>query len=592
VQQIVGFDRVMIYRFDAQGAGEVIAEAKRADLSSYVGLHYPATDLPEPARALYRRGMVRYISDLSAPAIALVSRNRDTQAATPLDLRLSGLRSIAPCSAEFHRNMGVLALLVIPLLQGERLWGLVSCHHTSPHWVPYETREGATLLGHLIASELSNKVNTEEIQYLGKLRVLQSNFIQTISQADDLRQALVTPFPNLLDLVSAQGAAICLEDDITLVGATPTLAQVQDLLHWSETQIPLHEMAHHALFQTNSLVQYYQVAHDYKDVASGLLVLQISKVRHYTILWFRSEVLQTVNWAGDPRTSVNMSDDGNLTLCPRQSFEHWQQIVRFTSLPWQASELNAALDLRNAIVGIVLRKADELTQVNQALESSIRELDSFAYAASHDLKEPLRGIHNFSHLLLKGYGDKLDETGQARLQTLVRLTRRMESLIDALLKFSRLGQTELQVQATNLDPLLQQILDELRLNYPDLETEIRTPQPLPTAQCDPILMQDVLMNLISNAIKYNDKQQKWIEVGYAHNPSLTFYVRDNGIGIRERHQTSIFRLFKRLHEQHLYGGGTGAGLTIAKKIIERHGGKIWVESIYGQGSTFYFTLNA
>jgi two-component system, chemotaxis family, sensor kinase Cph1 len=591
VQQIIGFDRVMIYRFDAQGSGEVIAEAKRGELPSYVGLHYPATDLPEPARVLYQHGMVRYIPDLTAAPVALMSRRQMGETFQPLDLRLSSLRSIDPCSAEFHRNMGVSALLVIPLLQGNRLWGLVSCHHTTPHWVPYETREGATLLGQLIASELSNKVNTEEIQSLGKVRFLQSKFIQSISQAEDLRQALVDPAPDLLDLVAAQGVAICLEDEITLVGATPTLAQVQELLYWSETQIPIHEMAHQALFHTDSLPQYYRAAHEYKDVASGLLVLQISKVRHYTILWFRSEVLQTVNWAGDPRTSLSMTDDGSLVLCPRQSFDHWQQIVRLTSLPWQASELDAALDLRNAIVGIVLRKVDELAQVNQALESSIRELDSFAYAASHDLKEPLRGIHNFSHLLLKGYGDKLDDTGKARLQTLVRLTRRMESLIDALLKFSRLGQTELQVQTTNLDPLLQQILDEIPLSHPVLETEIRVPQALPTVQCDSILMQDVLVNLISNAIKYNDKLQKWVEIGYYQDKCTTFYVRDNGIGIRERHQTSIFRLFKRLHEQHLYGGGTGAGLTIAKKIIERHGGRIWVESIYGQGSTFYFTLD-
>jgi light-regulated signal transduction histidine kinase (bacteriophytochrome) len=604
IRHLTGFDRVMVYQFDSQGAGAVVAEAKRDDLSPYLGLHYPATDIPEPVRTLYRQGMVRYIPDIEAQSIELIPVEHPL-AQPPLDLTLSILRSVDPCCVEYHRNMDVSTILVIALTQGETLWGLVSCHHQTPKLVPYEVREGCELFGHLIALELTNKVNTEELQYLTKLRSLQSEFIQSISQADDLKQALVTPAPRLLDLVGAQGAAICLESEITLVGTTPSLEQVHALVQWAETRL-----SHHAPFHTNSLPKLYAEAEAFKDTASGLLVLQISKVRRYTILWFRPEVLQTVNWAGDPNTSINVAADGSVTLCPRKSFEQWQQIVRFTSLSWKDCEIENALDLRSAIVGIVLKKADELARVNKELERTVQELDSFAYAASHDLKEPLRGIHNFSNLLLKGYCNILDDVGQSRLETLIRLTRRMESLIDALLKFSRLGQAELHLQPIDLNQLLHQVLEDLWIGRPDLQTEIRIPRPLPRVNCDPILMQEVLTNLLSNAVKYNDKSEQWIEIGYIEGnqaPTIRhqelfptphsllpipyiFYVRDNGIGIRERHLNSVFRLFKRLHEQHLYGGGTGAGLAIAKKIIERHSGQIWVESVYGEGSTFYFTL--
>lgn len=623
IRRITGFERVMIYQFDAQGAGAVVAEAHRDDLPSYLGLRYPATDIPEPVRELYRRGLIRYMPDLSARSVALIpTENPITQ--QPLDLNLSVLRSVDPCCVEYHHNMGVAAMLVISLIQGETLWGLISCHHQTPKPVAFEVREVCELLGQLIASELANKVNTEELDYWVKLRSLQSEFVKSISQIDDLKQALVNPAPRLLDLVSAQGAAVCLEDEITLVGTTPSLEQVRALMQWTETQRfipptpPLSSFSDPVLFHTDSLPMLYAEAEAFKDSASGLLLLQISKVRRYTILWFRPEVLQTVNWAGDPNTSLNVAADGCVTLCPRKSFERWQEIVRFTSLPWKACELENALDLRNAIVGIVLKKADELARVNQELERSNRELDAFAYAASHDLKEPLRGIHNYSNLLLKGYSEVLDDVGQSRLQTLIRLTRRMEALINALLKFSRLGQAELNRQPTDLNQSVHQVLEDLSISRPDFQTEIRRPRPLPTVNCDPVLIHDVLVNLISNAIKYNDKPERWVEIGYiagnresgigngerelppkphactdtayrAPTP-YTFYVRDNGIGIRERHLDSIFRLFKRLHEQHLYGGGTGAGLTIAKKIIERHGGQIWVESIYGEGSTFYFTL--
>ena len=611
VRHLTGFDRVMVYQFDPQGSGAVVAESLGNDLPSYLGLHYPATDIPEPVRELYRRGLVRYIPDLNAPSVELIS-SEDAIARQPLDLSFSLLRGVDPCCVEYHRNMGVAAIFVMALVRGETLWGLISGHHSTPKSIDCEVRESVELLGQLIASELSNKVNTEELDYLTRLRSLLTDFIQSIARVDDLRQALIDPAPRLLDVVSAQGAAICLGDEITQVGNTPSEEEIRALASWLDTQqltsstpSRLASFADRVLFHTDSLPQLYRAAEAFKDSASGLLVLQISRVRRYTILWFRPEVLQTVNWAGDPSTSMKVDADGSATLCPRESFEQWQEIVRCTSLPWKACELENALNLRSAIVGIVLKKADELARINQELERSNRELDSFAYAASHDLKEPLRGIHNYSNLLLRGYSEVLDEVGKSRLQTLTRLTRRMEALIDALLKFSRLGQAQLRLQPTDLNELLRQVLEDLSIARLGLQTDIRIPKPLPTVNCDPVLMRDVLGNLLGNALKYNDKSQPWIEIGdIASNwetqgrtesnidrpTSRIFYVRDNGIGIRERHLDRIFELFKRLHEQQLYGGGTGAGLTIAKKIIERHGGRIWVESTYREGSTFYFTL--
>ncbi|MCX7593915.1 MAG: GAF domain-containing protein [Fischerella sp.] len=600
VRQLTGFDRVMVYQFDSQGAGEVIAESKREDLPSYLGLHYPATDIPQPVRELYARGLLRFIPDLTTPPIELIpAENPVTQ--QPLNLSLTGIRGVDPCCVEYHQNMGVAAILVIALIRDRQLWGLIACHHQTPKYIPCEIREGCELLGQFVSSELASKVNHEELDYIVKLRSLQSEFVKSISQVNDLKEALVNPAPRLLDLVSASGCAVCLEEEITLVGVTPTLEQVRTLIEWADRQID------DSLFHTDSLPKLYPGAEKFKDVASGLLLLRISKVKRYYILWFRPERLQTLNWAGDPNALIMEAADGSVAVSPRKSFERWQEIVRCTSLAWKGCELENALDLRSAIVGIVLNKADELAQINQ-------ELDSFAYAASHDLKEPLRGIHNFSVLLLKGYGEILDEVGKSRLQTLVRLTRRMESLIDALLKYSRLGQAQLHLQPTNLNELVNRVLEDLHINLQGVQPDIRIPRPLPVVCCDPILIGEVFMNLLSNACKYNDKAEQWIEIGYldkeetgnwghgrqarqqrkinsSSSPSsVTLYVRDNGIGIRQRHLETIFQLFKRLHEQHLYGGGTGAGLTIAKKMIERHGGRMWVESVYGEGSTFYFTL--
>lgn len=603
VREITGFDRVMVYQFDHQGAGEVIAEAKTQELSPYLGLHYPATDIPEPARELYRRNSLRLIPRFNAQPAELIATTDDT----PLDLSLSVLRSVHPCCVEFHQNMGVAALMVIPLIKNGNLWGLISCHHQTPKYVPYEIRSGCEFLGQIVSSELANKVIQEQVDYKARLESLRSGVVESISQADNLKDALIQPEPRLLGLVGATGAAVCLDGEISLVGTTPDLEDVRSLITWADTQV------NDNIFCTDSLPKLYPEAETFKDIASGLLLLRISKLRHYYILWFRPEVIRTVTWAGNPHESIQVHSDGSVTLCPRKSFEQWQEIVRLTSAPWQECEIDSALSLRNAIVGIVLKKAEELAKINQELERSNRELASFAYAASHDLKEPLRGIYNYSVILLEDYASALDEDATEFLQTVISLSIRMEALINGLLRLSQLGQAALQLQAVNLNELLDQVINVFHASRQQHNLELRIPRPLPTIRCDPVLMNEVFSNLITNAFKYNDKAERWVEIGYldqhwgqggqggqgsnfstvsssdSHSP-ITFYVRDNGIGIPPHHHQTIFKLFKRLHTQEKYGGGTGAGLAIAKKIVERHGGQIWVESTPGEGSTFYLTL--
>ncbi|HEY3966386.1 MAG TPA: PAS domain S-box protein [Planctomycetaceae bacterium] len=247
--------------------------------------------------------------------------------------------------------------------------------------------------------------------------------------------------------------------------------------------------------------------------------------------------------------------------------------------------------------------AAEIQQRNAELLRSNQELDDFAYIASHDLKEPLRGIHNYSSFLLEDYGARLDEPGRAMLETLKRLTQRMDSLLDSLRDSSRVGRLTFAIEETNLNNLLAEVFDSLRISLQEHGVEIRVPRPLPTLRCDRVRIGEVLHNLVTNAMKYNDKPQKWIEIGQSLVPNsetasaaessdshVVLYVRDNGIGIREKHFNSIFRIFKRLHGRDQFGGGTGVGLTIVKKIVERHGGHVWVESTVGEGTSIYFSL--
>lgn len=592
IRQITGFDRVMIYRFDADGSGTVIAEEKRDDLEPYLGLHYPDSDIPKQAKQLYILNELRIIPDVNYQPVPIVSLPSDIPA-DPLDLSLSVLRSVSPIHREYLKNMGVVASFSISLVKDNQLWGLIACHHYSPKLIPYSLRAVCEFLGQSMSLELPSKEENENLDYKLYLKSLQSKFTDMIVKAESILDALLQNQENLLKLVGAEGAILVQEEHLIPVGKTPKIAEIEPLILWLSDQFK------NNIFVTNSLSELYPPAIHFQDIASGLLAISMTKIKQNLILWFRPEQLQYVNWAGNPEKPQKTEEDGSLTIFPRKSFELWRETVLGKSLPWQLFEIEAALEIRSALVGIILRKADELAAINLELQRTNSELDAFVYIASHDLKEPLRGIHNYSTFLLEDYSDVLDVEGVSKLETLVRLTKRMEDLINSLLHFSRLGRQELKLNPLNLNELIPSIIEVFRMSYRADEIDISIPRPLPLIRGDKILIQEILTNLISNGLKYNDHEVKSIEIGYLDpeprldqevEPFLTFYIRDHGIGIPEKHHEAIFRIFKRLHAPGKYGGGTGAGLTIIKKIIERHGGSIWLESIPKEGTTFYFTL--
>lgn len=225
------------------------------------------------------------------------------------------------------------------------------------------------------------------------------------------------------------------------------------------------------------------------------------------------------------------------------------------------------------------------------LQNSNRELEDFAYTASHDLKEPLRTLSNFSNFLAEDYADKIDEDGNKMLVMMREAASRLESLIDVLLRYSRAGRGGLRRQPVNIVKILEEMRIELGAALEEGGVELRFADDFPAVQADPTLLAQIFQNLVSNAIRYRGDDNPWVKIGFRDaNPPL-LYVQDNGIGIPPEHHDKVFRIFKRLHARTEYGGGHGAGLTITKKLVELHGGEIWVESESGQGTSFCFTLD-
>jgi two-component system, chemotaxis family, sensor kinase Cph1 len=582
VRKVTGFDRVMLYKFDDDGHGEVIAEDKQVEMESYLGLHFPESDIPQPARKMFLSNWIRVIPNAGDTAVEMIpSRNPVTD--RPTDLTLSILRSAFPCHTEYLHNMGVGASLTISLIKDGKLWGIIACHHQTPKLVPYELRKACEFLGQVIFAEISTSEDVADYNYRAKLAHVQSVAIDRMSRSESFIDGLMGAEPNLLDLVDAHGAAICFGGHWTTIGQTPPEAELNYLVQW------LTKNVEDEVFLTDSLPLIYADAQRFKDVASGLLAISLSR-RSY-VLCFRPEVVQTVNWSGDPHNAYHLAEtDGNIRLCPRKSFELWKETVRLHSLPWKPVEAEAAIELRKAIVNIVLRQAEELALLTNDLERSNAELKKFAYVASHDLQEPLNQVANYVQLLEMRYSEQLDSDAKEFIGFAVEGVSLMQTLIDDVLVYSKVDLLGIEWGLTEVSTAFDRALSHLRGRIAETGA-IVTFDPMPTIVADSTQLTQLFQNLIGNAIKFRKPDtvpQIHISIERQEDDWL-FSVRDNGIGIESRFFDRIFVIFQRLHTRDEYSG-SGMGLTICKKIVECHRGKIWVTSEPEQGATFSFTI--
>ncbi|WP_244433996.1 ATP-binding protein [Azospirillum sp. B506] len=577
VRMLTGFDRVLVYRFDEQWNGTVIAEDGNGRLPSYRGLRFPASDIPQQARRLYALNRLRLIADARYRPVPLLSSDRDVP---PLDLSFSVLRSVSPVHLDYMRNMGTLASMSISVMDGERLWGLISCHHAEPRQVSFAVRTACDLLGQVLSSQMIALERSLDADHRIRSKSTQARLLAHMAAAEHFVDGLGEDGEDLLSLVNADGAAILFDGDCRLIGRTPPQEVVEAIA------AELAGQGVRELFVSHQLPVEMPAAAGMERTASGLLAISISQLHPSYLLWFRPEIVQSIDWAGDPKKP---HDPGG-RLSPRSSFEAWKETVRGQSLPWRHGEIEAAGDFRNAIVSIVLRKAEEMAALNEELRRSNGELAAFSYSVSHDLRAPFRHVTSYAELLRSRAADKLNERERHYLDSIIEAAGSAGRLVDGLLHFSQLGRATLARVEVDVGRLVEEVR---HLLDPDLQgRDMRwTVHPLPSVNGDPTMLRLVVQNLLSNAIKYTrDRAEAEIEVGCRTTADAhEFFVRDNGRGFDMAYAGKLFGVFQRLHREEEFEG-IGIGLANVRRIVERHGGQVWAEGQLDRGATFHFSL--
>ncbi|UEG55259.1 GAF domain-containing protein [Mucilaginibacter daejeonensis] len=582
IKTLIGYDRIMIYKFLDDGHGEVIAEVKEDHLEPFLGLHYPATDIPQQARELYKINLTRIITDVNKEDSRIITLADDGEA-KPLDLTHSALRAVSPIHIQYLKNMGVASSFSISLLYRDQLWGLIACHSYSPRFINFKAREASKLIGQIISSALEYKQDEENTAKSNEYKTALEVLASTLNKGGNIADAITKGVITVQNVTDATGVVVFYEDQLLKLGSTPGDDELKALADWLKQNMA------DKLYHTHQLPEVYQPARAYSAVASGLLAISLSKEMGEMIVWFKPEQITTINWAGDPNKPAELNANGSLSLSPRRSFDVWSQTVKHTSERWTREEITSALKLREDVVFAINRQANEIRTLNEKLKQAYEELDTFSFTVSHDLRTPLSTIKNYSELLLES-NTSLDDDARRILNKIIGGADKLNFLIKEVLNYSRVGRAELHSMDIDMKQLLNELKGDLSIAFklPDLEFKIGD---TPTINGDRTMITQVFLNLLNNAIKYSARSNPpTVSVeGREYNNEVIYIIKDNGVGIDVNYFNRIFDLFKRMDNVRDYEG-TGVGLAIVKRIIEKHNARIWVESELGVGTIFYIAF--
>lgn len=587
IKRVTGYDRVMVYRFDEHYNGEILSESKNEELESFLGLHYPHTDIPAQARELYIRNQLRIIVDVNYTPIPVYTTTSGGNEA--LDLSLSVLRSVSPIHIQYLQNMGVGATLTISLLLRGKLWGLIACHHYSAKYLSYDVRMSAKLLGHFITSQIDSRKLNEEYDIINKLNNAVEHF--SSKKVSFKRESLIEIVndPAILSVCNADGVAVYVNSDIYTFGKTPTDESIKTIAqHFGNT----------TGFYTQSVLKDVPELAAHSEELPGINFFPLRKNSIDCVIWFRKESTHDINWAGDPNKSIEKDKDG---LSPRKSFALYCETVKNHSKRWLEPEINAASNFVNIlerhINSILLAEEEEKQRLlaNTLIQTNA-ELENINYISTHDLQEPLRKIQMTASILLSN--ESLSVETQEKITKMNQFAGRMQLLIKDILKYTQLNYGTAAFEYVDLNELLQNVKLEMMETMMEKNAGLILSE-LPKVNGVSFLIKQLFTNLINNSLKFSDPSRACeiqiraekdapaipIELKLPVSEYHIIHYSDNGIGFHPSDNEKVFKIFTRLGNSQKVTG-SGIGLAICRKIMQTHNGYIFAEGKANEGVTF------
>ena len=598
---ITGYDRVMIYRFDKNYNGEVYAESKREDLEPFLGLYYPHTDIPAQARELYVRNPIRMIADVGYEPVPLFGlEEQESKSANTLNLSLSFLRSVSPIHIQYMKNMGVAASFSISLIHNKKLWGLISCHHSTPKYIPYYVRLAAHLQAVFLQSQIDVRWAADEFELTKetneKLQELSEQFIKeqpVISDASTLEL--------LKNLLNADGIAIIHKGNLFTAGIIPSNEEMLLMADWFFKNIKNEN------FSTSRFSEEYLPAKAMSNSVAGICYQRLSLLPGNAIFWLRQEIQTIKLWGGDPNKALGLNEKNNL-ITPRKSFAAWSESVKYQSTEWLRPELNAAASI-SLVIQRQLHLIDLIEEeiryrsLNEKLQKANDELANMNWISTHDLKEPLRKIQIYASIVLEKYSNDIPDVVNSNIMRMQSSAAKMQRLIEALVSYASLMYDDAKFEVVDLNSVVKEVVMDLKeeIEEKGVTIDIST---LPNVKGINFQLQQLFVNIISNSIKFASQDVPLIikisstkftgnhETITGEQPREWFKISfsDNGIGFNNSFKNDIFKVFNRLNANQYTG--SGIGLAICKKIVESHNGYIIATGDVNKGAQFDIYLPA
>ena len=580
LSKVVNYDRMMVYKFMMDGSGKVIAEKKSENMESFLGLHYPESDIPKQARELYLKKRKRIFSNVHTETVPIISKAKEN-----IDLSFSASRGMSPVHRQYLINSGVSSSFSVSIIIDNHLWGLVTCQNVEPKHVDLEDRVQAGIFTALAANAYSSFKSKNELNYRMELNDKLSQLKTKFLKHNNLFDSLIESKTEIRNFPEAEGLAIVYDENIVTDGVVPASDVINRIVHWGL------ENTNERIYVNRSFLKNYGEELNLPESAAGIVIYFIERDKNEMLIWFRKEFDEHIDWAGNPEKKIGVftqNGEDKQMVSPRTSFRIFTENIKGHSKRWNSRNVSAVQAIRDLILETSHKNYNAIKRLNDELKKVNEELDSFSYTISHDLGTPLTVMKLNAQMLLGNLTDN-SEKSKTKINTIIEEIDNMAEMMHDVLQLSRAKHSEIQLESLKTGTTIYKISENAKITYGSPKSEIVIKE-CPDVLADKTLLHQVFLNIINNAVKYSShKDQPRVEIeGSEDGQTIIYRISDNGIGIPEEEKHKMFKIFNRMDNAKKFKGN-GVGLSIVYRIMKRIGGNVDYES-NKHGTSFILTF--